>query len=307
MMEKEENRLLSERSLIRDRFTHITPLTILVLSLVAIGVVGLSYYNLRKEMILRRAADKILRQKNIDLEQSNTELASFTYIASHDLQEPLRKIQTFADRILNTEEDSLSENVVNNLNRITASAERLKALIKDLLAYSWVSKQELPKTMLDLNRVVATVIQEQDEEITQKSGTVNYTNLPSITANEQQFGQLFTNLISNSLKYSREEVPLVININSEPVTRRSINLPLPGSGELFWAISVADNGIGFESRFATKIFDLFQRLHDKNEYSGTGIGLAICNKIVQNHQGLILAEGQPGEGSTFTIYLPRND
>lgn len=241
-----------------------------------------------------------LEQKNQELERSYKELESFSYIASHDLQEPLRKIKTFAIRIL--EKEKLSEQTTDYFNRITGSVTHMQKLIDALLDYSRTSAPMLTREVTDLNPLVENVITNLKELIEEKNAIIETGRLPVIKAVSMQFQQVFSNIISNALKYSKEKVPPHIKISSEIVSARGI-LPTTKYKKCY-RISIADNGIGFEQQYAEKIFELFQRLHGKGQYAGTGIGLAICKKIVQNHEGAIKATSQPGVGTTFNIYLP---
>jgi PAS domain S-box-containing protein len=247
-----------------------------------------------------------LEQKNIELLQSNSELSSFAYIASHDLQEPLRKIQTFANRILSKEADSFSSVSQDFFQRIISASERMQNLINALLSYSRTSTSELVFAPTDLGVLMEEVKNNLHELISESHTTIEISSLPILNVIPLQFQQLFTNLIINSIKYRNPHVNPVIRIssNTEPVTLSSEKSK--GNKKDYLEIKIEDNGIGFEKQYADKIFELFQRLHGKNEYEGTGVGLAICKKIVQNHHGFIRAEGDPGVGSIFRIYLPFN-
>ncbi|MEO8086809.1 MAG: PAS domain S-box protein [Bacteroidota bacterium] len=245
-----------------------------------------------------------LEQKNRDLEKMNKELQSFAYISSHDLQEPLRKIQTFASRITEKEKDNLSENGKDLFNRMQASAERMQSLIDDLLAYSRTHTLERDFQIINLGIVLEKVIQDLNEEIQQKNATIDNLGLCEVNIIPFQFRQLFYNLISNSLKFSSPERSLHILIKSEIGKGSKFDNRNLQSDLNYCHISVADNGIGYESQYNEKIFELFQRLHGRNEYRGTGIGLAIVKRIVENHNGIITANGNPGKGAAFHIYLP---
>jgi PAS domain S-box-containing protein len=241
--------------------------------------------------------NEALNLKNIELIRNNEELASFSYVASHDLQEPLRKIRAFCSRILEREEGNFSVTTKDYFNRIVASAARMQNLIEALLSYSNTNTEDLTFISTDLNTILEEVKNDLEGLVEDKDATIEAGSLPTLSVIPVQFRQLLQNLISNGIKYSKPDCPPVINVNAQ------IKQEPPG-GEKFWVISVQDNGIGFEAKYAGRIFDLFQRLHGKSEYEGTGIGLAICKKIVQNHHGFITAEGVPGAGSTFNVYLP---
>jgi len=243
---------------------------------------------------------------NADLEQMNAELTSFTYIASHDLQEPLRKIRTFSNLIIERDSNTLSETAKEYFVRITGAATRMQNLIEALLSYSRTSTLEVQYEMVDLNKLVDEVKNDLYEIIKEKNAIIESCNLPSLRVIPLQFHQLFLNIINNAVKYSKNNVSPYLRITTELVNGRDlVNI---GCSEkyTYWKISFADNGIGFEQDYEHKIFELFQRLHGKSQYPGTGIGLAICKKIVLNHNGIIKAMGKPGEGSVFSVYIPHD-
>ncbi len=245
-----------------------------------------------------------LADKKLEQERNNAELESFTYIASHDLQEPLRKIQSFSKMIMAKDSDNLSGSAKDYFSRIMTAAERMQRLIDDLLSYSGTRVSDISFDKSDLNIVLNEVLLNFQEIIEEKKAIVEAGALPTIPVIRFQLHQLFTNILANALKFCRQDVPVIIKISSQVVTAdqiRSNEEVKPGD---YWQISFEDNGIGFEQQYENRIFELFQRLHGKNEYVGTGIGLAICKKIVHNHHGHITATGRPGEGSVFNIYLP---
>lgn len=237
---------------------------------------------------------------------TNKELSAFTYIASHDLQEPLRKTQLFISRILEDKDLSLNERSKDYFNRIQISSNRMQVLINDLLAYSRITETRESLTKINLNEIISNVLQEPTlvQTIEATNTTVNYKNLPVIMAVSFQMEQLFTNLIINSIKYSDTNRLPVIDIKSETVKGSDIPDEKSDHQKKYYKISVTDNGIGFEQQYAEKIFMLFQRLHDKQTYSGTGIGLTICKKIIENHHGFIRANSISNQGTTIIIYLP---
>jgi PAS domain S-box-containing protein len=245
-----------------------------------------------------------LEQKNIELEKKNRELASFAYVSSHDLQEPLRKIQTFADRILDTEEDNLSGAGRDYFRRIESSAGRMQQLIRDLLDYSSLNSPREKLQMHELNDILDEVTSEFKDRIRELHAEIHVENLCKIPVMSFQFRQLMGNLISNSLKFCSPSRPPQIRIRSEMVNCDAVHVRIPTEAKQFCHIIYSDNGIGFEPRFNQQIFEVFQRLHGQEKYPGTGIGLAICKKIVENHNGVIEASGKPEEGATFHIYLP---
>ncbi|WP_353718124.1 PAS domain-containing protein [Dyadobacter sp. 676] len=236
-----------------------------------------------------------LHKKNLELRRNNEELASFSYVASHDLQEPLRKIRAFSSRIMEKESEHFSENTRDYFGRIIAASARMQKLIEALLSYSGTSGVNFKFAETDLNSIVDEVKSDLEELILEKGAVVEVQKLPVLPVIPVQFHQLMQNLIGNGIKYSSPDRKPLVQITST-VTENE-------QGP-FCRISVIDNGIGFDQRYENRIFDLFQRLHGKNEYEGTGIGLAICKKIVQNHHGYITAEGAPGMGSAFHVFIP---
>ncbi|GGB77710.1 PAS domain-containing sensor histidine kinase [Dyadobacter sediminis] len=240
--------------------------------------------------------NEALRLKNMELKRNNEELASFSYVASHDLQEPLRKIRAFSSRILE-KQPHFSDSTKDYFNRIVSAATRMQKLIEALLSYSNTGNSEVSFVDTDLNKILEDVQTDLEDLIEEKNVTIEVSRLPVLRVIPLQFQQLLQNLISNSIKYSKPHVPPFIKIRAEMTHELE-------KGSSYWKISVSDNGIGFDQRYESRIFDLFQRLHGKSEFEGTGIGLAICKKIAQNHHGFMSAKGMPGEGSTFSVYLP---
>ena len=256
----------------------------------------LNAFNARLEHQVKERTAKLnmvnllLEQKNRELEKSNKELESFNYVASHDLQEPLRKIQTFLSIIADRNMDAATAK--GYLSKINASANRMSNLIQDVLTYSRLSAESQFSTV-DLNYIVENVLTDFELVIADKKAVIKCDILPAIKANPLQMHQLFSNLISNSLKYNTGQP--VITIQSRLLTENDTKLV---------EITLSDNGIGFDEQYADQIFKLFQRLHGKSEFNGTGIGLSICKKIVEHHKGTITAQSVAGQGATFTIQLP---
>lgn len=251
----------------------------------------------------RKEMEGSLSKKNVELEQSNANLEEFAYVASHDLQEPLRKISVFGDRLLTNHKEKLNEDGKLFLQKIVDSSQRMQAMINDLLSVSLISGNKAFEKS-SLKEVLDDVLQTLEFKIEAKNATVEVENLPTATIIPSQIRQLFQNLISNSLKFVSNDRKPKITISHKPakhIELQQFHLP---QGRNYIRIDIADNGIGFENEFASKIFTIFQRLHGKAEYEGTGIGLAICKKIVENHEGIIFAEGKPGAGATFSVILP---
>jgi PAS domain S-box-containing protein len=249
--------------------------------------------------------DKMLEEKLYDFETSNKELSAFNHIASHDLQEPLRKIQTFISRIIEQDSETLSQKAKEYFGRIQVAAARMQNLIGDLLMFSRTYKSDKLFELTDLNEILFNSKQELQQAIEDKNGNIESSSLPTINIIPFQIQQLFINIIGNALKYSKPNIAPVIKIKASIVSGREVQGAF--SERDFYKISISDNGIGFEQKYAESIFTLFYRLHDDVAYYGTGIGLAICKKIVENHKGFINAEGIPNIGSTFNIYLPTNN
>jgi len=242
-----------------------------------------------------------LERKNRALERVNAEISSFAYVASHDLKEPLRKIQTFASRI--PENIDNPEAVMDLLNKISGSASRMQKLMEDLLTYSQLSATNGLLQKIDLNIVIEAVLKDLELSIVDKHAQLKIDVLPAINGIAFQLEQLFLNLISNALKFSKVDVPPVITIKCSTLQGKEIPLGLSNDLKKYYKITVADNGIGFLEEHSQKIFDVFQKLHDKRAFAGSGVGLAIVKRIMENHNGLIMAEGKPNEGATFTLFF----
>ncbi len=242
------------------------------------------------------ALNRSLAQKNEQLVRKNKELESFNFIASHDLQEPLRKIQIFSSRILQEASEGLESDVLLNFDKIRNAANRMQKLIDDFLAFSQTLNVTRTGESVDLNTVLQDVQTELQPRIVDKKATFHIVDLPVISAVRYQIKQLFINLVSNSLKYAHPEKAPHIDIGARKETNEDQSDVV--------VITYRDNGIGFEQKYAEKVFELFQRLHNKNNYSGTGIGLALCRRICENHNGTITVTAEPMQGCTFTIKLP---
>lgn len=254
---------------------------------------------------LVRERTEALRLKNIELEQMNESLKQFAFIASHDLQEPLRKIHSFISLLYHSDVERLSVKGAGTLSKIHASASRMSSLINDLLTFSGLTIKDVPMAPVSLEDLMKDIVDDQEESMSSVKASVQVQSLPIVWGNASQLSQLFQNLLSNAIKFSKPDVVNHIRITSGKVSNEEV-LALNGLNpqrSYSW-IDVQDEGIGFESEYSDRIFQMFQRLHSKDQYRGTGIGLAICRKVAENHQGIITATGTPNVGTTFRIYLP---
>ncbi|MBK9046870.1 MAG: CHASE3 domain-containing protein [Bacteroidetes bacterium] len=241
-----------------------------------------------------------------ELKRSNNELEQFAFVASHDLQEPLRKIQSFGDRLKIKSQEELRAESILYVDKMLSAANRMSNLIFDLLSFSRLAKNNDAMHETDLNQVMNEVLTDLEVVIQQKNAEISFPPLPVINAISTQIYQLFFNLIGNALKFSKADETPKIEITVTPFSRSIQDKHTPKSMLKipFIKIEISDNGIGLDNTYSERIFEIFQRLHGKSEYQGTGIGLAICKRIVTNHNGNIYASGIPGTGTTFTVELP---
>jgi signal transduction histidine kinase len=321
-MENMENSLLTQRILSKKKLNTNVLLFIILFSIISLTVLIGSFFKIKNENLLRTKAEldsyqleatviertneiqsinRQLKDKNILLERKNTELTSFTYIASHDLKEPLRKIEMFTQRIIQLNPSLLQEKSMEYFTKIIEQGRHMQKLIDSVLQFAQMDAENIKFKEVDLDMTAKATMENLNEMILEKKAIFIVENLPVIQGNPEQLEQLFTNLISNALKYSKPGVPPHIQINAVQMeVENRVNMGLSPA----WKIDFTDNGIGFDEKYKGKIFEVFQRLHSKEEYSGTGIGLAICRKIVENHHGFILVKSIPGEGSVFSVILP---
>jgi PAS domain S-box-containing protein len=262
---------------------------------------------IQSQEALVKANDSLL-QKNHELKAMNDELNNFAFIASHDLREPLRKIQLFANLLVYQEGDRLSEKGKEHAKTIVASARRMNALIEDVLAFSKMSTGVPGKPVdVDLNETLQTVLEDLQPVIQEKNAIVRFDELPKMKAYPVQLVQLFQNLVSNGIKFQPEGQIPHIGITAEYISGQDIGLDFAVKDFEYLRITVEDDGIGFHQDYADKIFEMFQRLHDDREYPGTGMGLAICRKVLKNHRGFMTAAGRPGHGASFFCFFPVGD
>jgi light-regulated signal transduction histidine kinase (bacteriophytochrome) len=234
----------------------------------------------------------------------NIELQSFAYISSHDLQEPLRKIQTFASRLADLDEQNISANAKTYLSRIEFAAKRMQTLIQDLLTYSRTNSAERVFITVNLDDIAEEITSDFSERIEEKNAQINFQPLGEVTVIPFQFRQLLHNLIGNALKFSRKDIVPIIEIKAERIKGNSLKQPVDFPDKIYYHLKISDNGIGFDAEYKERIFEVFQRLNTESEFAGTGIGLAIVKKIVENHKGIITANSEKNKGATFDIYIP---
>ncbi len=244
-----------------------------------------------EDRVAERTAE--LAQANKELQRSNEELQHFAYVASHDLQEPLRKIASYTQLLEKRYGGQFDEKADKFIGYVTDGVQRMQTLINDLLAYSRVGTRGRPFEPTDCEEVFQTAVSNQETAISESGAQVTHNSLPTVMVDGRQLVQVFQNLIANGIKFRREESPQIhVSAKEE---------------ESEWVFSIRDNGIGIDEQYAERIFVIFQRLHTRTEYPGTGIGLAICKKIIERHGGRIWFESNPGEGTTFYFTVPRGE
>ncbi len=259
----------------------------------------------KETQLAQQQLTNALQTANQELLRSNENLQQFAYVASHDLQEPLRKIQQFGD-LLKVRTVGASEEAVSYLERMQSAAGRMSRLIKDLLSYSRISTRQDENQPVALAQIVSNVLDDLQVSIAEAQATIQIDELPTVTGDAMQLGQLFQNLIGNALKFRRADTALHIHVRCRLVAAADMPSTIRPSRQVdaYYQLDVIDNGIGFEEKYLDRIFQVFQRLHGRSEFSGTGIGLAICEKVVANHGGAITAASQLNHGTTFRVYLP---
>ncbi len=284
---KDQKRIESYSRLVRDQKGN------------PIQVIGTS-----RDITRLRAYERTLEEKVKDLDRSNKELEEFAYIASHDLQEPLRKLTTFSERLQQKFSDRLNDDGNAYIDRMLNATGNMRMLIDNLLEYSRTTSSNVNAEKCQLNAVVKKALNDLELTIEETNTLVEIGELPTIECVPGQLSQLFINIIGNAIKFRVPDKQPVIKIQSRQLTAKEISYHLLDESRNWYRITISDNGIGFEEEYSRKIFQIFQRLHSKAEYPGTGIGLSICKKIVDHHKGVIYADGKPLQGATFTIILP---
>ena len=255
------------------------------------------------DISLRKEMEDKLHHQTIALQQSNTSLQEFAYVASHDLKEPLRKISTYSDRLLTSFDKSLPTEANNYLGKIIDSSRRMQQLIDDLLSISLISSEK-NFARYNLKALAEDALGSLEHKIEEKRALVHLSDLPYATVIPSQFRQLFQNLLSNSLKFSKKDAVPEISVTCTFLKYADVAQMNLNKSSRYLQLEITDNGIGFDKVFSEKIFTIFQRLHNRSQYEGTGIGLAICKRIVENHGGVIFASGNQNAGATFIIIIP---
>lgn len=282
-----------------------------VFGVVMLVIVIISFSKMKSGILMNEAKTLKISQINKELKLVNENLENFAYVASHDLNEPLRKIRAFGDLVHEEmEHENYDEATIkNHIERMQNASKRMQLLIDDLLSYSRIHAQPKDFRPINLSEIIAEVENDLQLSIKEKDAAIKKVNLPNdVEADPIQMRQLFQNLLSNALRFSRDNVKPKIEISAVEIGVEDVpeELQRVSSQNKFYKIQVVDNGIGFDNQFREKIFVVFQRLHGRTAYEGTGIGLSICKKIVDQHNGLIKADGEEGKGAVFTIYLPKS-
>ena len=305
IIRKEEQALLHDRFLQKETYQKLTPGIFRQLSIV-VGFVSIALFVLLLLEFLRRLRFQKALQQQVDaIRQSNDELTQLAFAASHDLQEPVRKMRIFTDRLLMKQKKSLPAEELMILGRIDYSARRLQGMLEDISNYMDLIGSVEEKIMLDMRKALHEVIRKNEPAIQEAQAQIQVDPLPELFACPSQIKLIFQALLDNALKFSKPGIPPSIRIYSEPIKaeqlKELIESPLHAR---FWVIHFTDNGMGFDNVYRSKIFQLFRRLHHQDEFSGRGIGLAICQRVMSNHQGFISAIGKPGEGARFMLFFP---
>ncbi|WP_332369591.1 sensor histidine kinase [Spirosoma telluris] len=311
LMVETERILMEARNRQASRSFRNTLIIIFGLSLLTFMALAISYRLLEQELIHRQATEDQLREYEDQLkgqirqlETSNEELERFAFVASHDLQEPLRKIQSFSNLITDRYGNLFDADSLLFMSKISHSAERMSKLIKDLLNFSRISNHQEEFKPVHLSHIVQRILDDQELRIKGLDVRVEVGNMPVIQAVSSQMDHLFNNLISNALKFTRPGVQPLLRIQAKPINGEEYAGLTPDRS--YFEITIEDNGIGFEEKYLDHIFKVFQRLHGKTAFEGTGIGLAICKRVVMYHHGYITARSKPSEGATFVVVLPES-
>jgi signal transduction histidine kinase len=304
-MQTEENRLMEVRQRNKNFYQKLTSASLKTILATFCLITLVSFVLILRELKKRIASQEDLQAKILDLKHSHSELEQIAYAASHDLQEPLRKIQVFSNRLAWLKNEHIDDESKHTMERISMAATRMQELIDDLVNLTSLTKQSREKTSVDLNLSVKHAISELQDRISEKNAKITIDQLPSISAHADQMQILFKALLDNSIKFSRDGVPPVITIKSSIVINEESNAKNNFARKRYYRIDVSDNGIGFDNKFSHKLFQMFQRLHNQqSEYHGKGIGLSLCQRIMANHNGFIEAHGHYKTGATFKLFFP---
>jgi signal transduction histidine kinase len=304
-MDHAEQRSLAGRQTVKEFYESKTPQYFRVVFIFTLLIFCISFGLLVGQYRSRVKYQQSLEQKIIELNQANAEWEQMSYVASHDLQEPLRKIRTFSDRLLGRHLSQLDDDGQAIVKRIDVASTRAQSLMQDIVNYNTIvySKEDL--TGIVLHDLITEIARDPDHAVTQKNATIQCEQLPTLQGYPSQVSLLFRALLDNSVKFSKPDQPCLITIKSETLDKNK----LPGKERIsysrYYKITIADNGIGFEDKFSEKIFQMFQRLHpQESSYTGRGLGLALVKRIMTNHHGLVEAHGELGRGAIFTLYFP---
>ncbi len=308
-MRNTENNLLAERFKGEQFYQALTTSTLTYLLIIFCIIALILFAIMIKELRSRMRYQEELQARVIDLRRSHKELQEIAFAASHDLQEPLRKIQVFSNMLLYKKNGSIDEEYKSILNRINVSAGRMQSLIADINAITGLTNTDERKTLTQLNKILEYMLIELGDLIKTKEAAIEIQQLPVIKGYENQLRILFNALLDNSLKFTREGVKPVISISFEIITGQELSDINPNlSNKRFYRITCSDNGIGFDNQYINKMFQIFQRLHtQQSEYHGKGIGLAICQRVMANHEGYMIADGTPQTGARFKLFFPVDD
>jgi len=301
-----ENILREQRLKGEQIYLNLTASTLKYLLLIFCIITLILFFIMIKELRSRVKYQEELQAKVIDLRRSHGELQEIAFVASHDLQEPLRKIQVFSNMLLYKKSDDASDDTNAKLERINSSANRMQLLISDLMSLTSLTKIDENKTITDLNELLKYTIADAEGKIREKNAKVQLNRMPVINGYHNQLKLLFKALLDNSLKFVRPGIQPVITFSSEIINGNELAQINPNLlHKKFYSITISDNGIGFDNQFMDKIFGIFQRLHNQqSEYDGKGIGLAICQRIMANHEGYIMAYGEVNKGASFKVFFP---
>lgn len=306
---KSQNELLAANFKNQEFYQKLTTTTLKYLLFVFCFVTLILFAIMIKELRGRMKFQEELKSKIIDLRRSHSELEEIAYAASHDLQEPLRKIQVFSNMMLYQKKGGIDKENEYTLERINHSANRMQLLISDLISLTNLTKTEEEKLPADINRMIQYILIDSNDKIKEKAAHVQVQQLPIIEGYDNQLKILFTALLDNSLKFTREGVNPMITITCEKINGHELSAINPNLlHRKFYRITCSDNGIGFDDKYIDKIFRIFQRLHNQqSDYEGKGIGLAICQRIMANHEGYMMAHGELNMGAQFKLFFPVED